>query len=151
MKEEQTKIASYLDQICDKIDVLILEAKASIEEYKSWKASIIYEAVTKGLDPNIEMKDSGVEWIGLIPVEWNVQKLKTLVKEPLQYGANEAGIEYDEALPRYIRITDVTANGELKEEGKLSLSEDIATDYILNDGDILLARSGGTVGLLARA
>ena len=145
-KEEQTKIASYLDQICDKIDALILEAKASIEEYKAWKASIIYEAVTKGLDPNVEMKDSGVEWIGKIPVGWNVQKLKTLVEEPLQYGANEAGIEYDESLPRYIRITDVTANGELKEEGKLSLSKDIAADYILNDGDILLARSGGTVG-----
>lgn len=143
---EQQAIARYLDEKIAYIDSIIAEAKASIEEYKAWKASIIYEAVTKGLDPNVEMKDSGVEWIGLIPAEWNVQKLKTLVKEPLQYGANEAGIEYDEALPRYIRITDVTANGELKEEGKLSLSEDIATDYILNDGDILLARSGGTVG-----
>lgn len=143
---EQEAIADYLDSEIVRIDSIISEAKASIEEYKAWKASIIYEAVTKGLDPNVEMKDSGVEWIGKIPVGWNVQKLKTLVEEPLQYGANEAGIEYDESLPRYIRITDVTANGELKEEGKLSLSEDIAADYILNDGDILLARSGGTVG-----
>lgn len=143
---EQEAIADYLDRETDRIDSIIAEAKDSMEEYKAWKASIIYEAVTKGLDPNVEMKDSGVEWIGKIPVGWNVQKLKTLVEEPLQYGANEAGIEYDESLPRYIRITDVTANGELKEEGKLSLSEDIAADYILNDGDILLARSGGTVG-----
>lgn len=143
---EQKAIVDYLDRVCSNVDSIIAEAQASIEEYKAWKASIIYEAVTKGLDPNVEMKGSGVEWIGKIPVGWNVQKLKTLVEEPLQYGANEAGIEYDESLPRYIRITDVTANGELKEEGKLSLSEDIAADYILNDGDILLARSGGTVG-----
>ena len=145
-REEQDRIAEYIDNKLLQINNIIAEAKASIEEYKAWKASIIYEAVTKGLDPDVEMKDSGVEWIGKIPAGWNVQKLKTLVEEPLQYGANEAGIEYDESLPRYIRITDVTASGELKEEGKLSLSEDIAADYILTDGDILLARSGGTVG-----
>ena len=144
--QEQTAIAAYLDRETERVDAIIAEAKASIEEYKTWKASIIYEAVTKGLDPNVEMKASGVEWIGSIPLTWNVQKLKTLVSEALQYGANETGIDYDENLPRYIRITDVTSNGELKDTGKLSLSEDTARDYILDDGDILLARSGGTVG-----
>ena len=57
---------------------IISEAKASIEEYKAWKASIIYEAVTKGLDPNVEMKDSGVEWISHIPANWNVKRTKAL-------------------------------------------------------------------------
>ena len=58
---EQSAIAAYLDTQCAKIDEIIAQAKASIEDYKQWKASIIYEAVTKGLDPNVEMKDSGIE------------------------------------------------------------------------------------------
>ena len=70
--DEQTAIASYLDTQCAKIDEIIAQAKASIEDYKQWKASIIYEAVTKGLDPNVEMKDSGVEWVGMIPKHWTI-------------------------------------------------------------------------------
>lgn len=73
---EQAAIAAYLDKKCATIDAIVSEAKASIEEYKSWKASVIFEAVTKGLDPNAEMKDSGVEWIGLIPGHWVVKRLK---------------------------------------------------------------------------
>lgn len=72
---EQSAIAAYLDTQCAKIDEIIAEAKASIEDYKQWKASVIYEAVTKGLDPNVEMKESGIEWIGEIPKEWKLRKL----------------------------------------------------------------------------
>ena len=68
---EQTAIAVYLDSQCAKIDEIIAEAKASIEDYKQWKASIIYEAVTKGLDPDVEMKDSGIEWVAKIPARWH--------------------------------------------------------------------------------
>ena len=68
------------------------------------------------------------------------------VHTPLQYGANESGEDYDESLPRYIRITDIDSNGDLKREGKQSLAEKIATPYILQDGDLLFARSGATVG-----
>lgn len=73
---EQTAIAAYLDKKCATIDAIIAEAKASIEECKSWKASVIFETVTKGLNPNAEMKDSGVEWIGEIPDHWEIQKAK---------------------------------------------------------------------------
>lgn len=62
------------------------------------------------------------------------------------YGANDSGIPFDETLPRYIRITDITLDGKLKDEGKLSLSEESASPYILEDDDILFARSGATVG-----
>lgn len=75
---EQTAIAAYLDEKCATIDAIITEAKASIEEYKSWKASVIFETVTKGLNPNAEMKDSGVEWIGEIPGGWAVERLKAM-------------------------------------------------------------------------
>ena len=78
-QEEQTVIVAYLDTQCAKIDEIIAEAKASIEDYKQWKASIIYEAVTKGLDPNVEMKDSGIEWIGEIPKGWEIKKAKKCV------------------------------------------------------------------------
>ncbi len=93
-----------------------------------------------------QMKDSGVEWIGMIPIDWEARKLKYLLGCSMQYGANESGIEYDEKLPRYIRITDIDSKNNLKTENKLSLTEQMAKDYILNDNDILFARSGATVG-----
>ena len=73
---EQQIIANYLDDRCSKIDAIIAEAKASIEEYKELKQAVIYEAVTKGLDKNVEMKDSGVEWIGNIPNNWRLIRIK---------------------------------------------------------------------------
>lgn len=78
-EDEQVAIANFLDNEIMRVDSIISEAKASIEEYKCWKASIIYEAVTKGLDPSVEMKDSGVEWIGEIPNSWDVLKLKYVI------------------------------------------------------------------------
>ena len=94
----------------------------------------------------MQMKDSGIEWIGEIPEDWEVRRIKHLIAFPLQYGANETGEDFDEMLPRYIRITDISANNELKNDGKLSLSNDKAKGYILQDGDVLFARSGATVG-----
>ena len=79
--ESQSAIAAYLDTQCAKIDEIIAQAKASIEDYKQWKASIIYEAVTKGLDPNVEMKDSGIEWIGKMPKHWQDINPKALFSQ----------------------------------------------------------------------
>lgn len=74
--KEQEGIAAYLDKKVGYIDFIISEAKASIEEYKFWKASIIYETVTKGMNPDVEMKDSGIKWIGKMPVDWKRTKLE---------------------------------------------------------------------------
>ena len=93
-----------------------------------------------------EMKDSGIEWIGEIPKEWSISKLKYELSEPMKYGASEVGIDYDTNLYRYIRITDITTDGKLKNEGKISLSESQAKGYILKNNTVLFARSGGTVG-----
>lgn len=91
-------------------------------------------------------KDSGVAWLGMVPEGWEVKRLRHLLLTPLQYGANEAA-EYDTPeWPRYIRITDVTENGELRPETFRSLPEDVAEKYLLNYGDVLFARSGATVG-----
>jgi len=144
--KEQKLMADFLDAKCSAIDSMLSKTHSSIEEYKKLKQAVITQAVTKGVHGEREMKDSGVEWIGKISTTYSIYKLKHLLKSPLKYGANESGVPYSDNLPRYIRITDITPNGELKDTGKLSLSKESAKDYILNDGDILFARSGATVG-----
>ena len=74
--QEQSAIAAYLDTQCSKIDEIIAQAKASIEDYKQWKVSIIHKVVTKGMGNNRPMKDSGILWIKKIPESWSVRKLK---------------------------------------------------------------------------
>ena len=73
---EQSKIITYLDSECSRIDVMLSKTRSSIEEYKKLKQAVITQAVTKGIRGEREMKDSGVEWIGEIPKEWKCQKLK---------------------------------------------------------------------------
>ena len=75
-KVEQQRIADYLDNRTFEIDTLLSKARSSIEEYKKLKQAVITQAVTKGVRGEREMKDSGVEWIGEIPKEWNIGKLK---------------------------------------------------------------------------
>lgn len=78
--EEQEKIANYLDKKVSDIDLIIEKTKATIEDYKKYKHSIITEAVTKGINPNVEMKDSGIEWIGEIPKHWKIFPIKYILK-----------------------------------------------------------------------
>lgn len=72
---EQKKIADYLDKKCDEIDSLVTDIQSQIVILEDYKKSIIAEAVTKGLNPDVEMKDSGVEWIREIPKRWNVHPI----------------------------------------------------------------------------
>ena len=143
---EQSRIAAFLDEKCAAIDAVIEQTRASIEEYKKLKQAVITQAVTKGLRPGRRMKESGIEWIGEIPEEYSIIKLKHILCSPLQYGANQSGVPYGESLPRYIRITDITLDGKLKKTGVLSLSEGDSEGYILQNNDVLFARSGATVG-----
>ena len=132
-KTEQVTIAAFLDHKVGQIDATIAEKEQMLEDLKNYRSAIISEAVTKGLDKNVEMKDSGIEWLGLIPKHWDCSSLKYYLSEPLQYGANESAESNNPNWPRYIRITDIDEYGNLK-------------DYILEKGDVLFARSGATVG-----
>lgn len=76
---EQRTIASYLDQKVGQIDALISEKEKMVEDLKAYRSSLITETVTKGLDKEVEMKDSGVEWIGKMPQDWKLLKLKRIV------------------------------------------------------------------------
>lgn len=117
--DEQQAIADYLDETCSKIDEIIAEANASIDEYKELKQSVIFEAVTKGLDKNVEMKDSGVEWIGEIPVDWNIAKINRVAwttsgATPLRSKETEY---YDNAVIRWVRTLDLN-NGHVTDSSE---------------------------------
>lgn len=85
---EQQAIADYLDDKCAQIDNITATINEQIEVLKQYKKSVITEAVTKGLDPNVPMKDSGVEWIGRIPEHWEVKKLKFMLNESVIRSQN---------------------------------------------------------------
>lgn len=144
--DEQEIIADYLHNHCRQIDSIIANIESQIELLQKYKRSLITEAVTKGLDRSAPMKESGVEWIGKIPVRWEIKRLKYCLSVNLQYGANESGDSYTEGYLRYIRITDIDNNSQLKDDGAQYLPPSVAKPYILREGDILFARSGATVG-----
>lgn len=99
--DEQQRIADYLDAQCARIDKTMELVRQSKEKLRAYKLSLITEAVTKGLDPDVPMKDSGIPWIGEIPAGWEVRRLKTIsdsivvgiVINPSQY-VEEEGLPY---------------------------------------------------------
>lgn len=132
---EQTAIAAYLDEKCAAIDAIIAEAKASIEEYKSWKASVIFETVTKGLNPNAEMKDSGVEWIGETPEHWTIAKQKYFVT--LINGRAYADNEFkSDGKYRVLRVGNFFTNSSWYYSDL-----ELESDKYCDDGDLLYAWS----------
>lgn len=82
---QQQRIADYLDRKCSKIDAIIARQQEVIEKLKAYKLSVITEAVTKGLNPNVPMKDSGVEWIGEIPEHWSIVPLTKQLESIVDY------------------------------------------------------------------
>ena len=91
----QNRIASYLDRKCSQIDAIIAKQQQIIEKLKEYKLSVITEAVTKGLDPNVPMKDSGVEWIGMVPEEWRISRIKYICEfNPGTKKANHDVVSY---------------------------------------------------------
>lgn len=78
--DEQRRIADYLDEKCAEIDRAASAAEQSIEEYKTYKKSVVFQAVTKGLDADVPMKESGVEWLGEVPAGWELHRAKHLFK-----------------------------------------------------------------------
>lgn len=99
---EQQKIADFLDEKCSHIDSILEKTKASIDECKQLKQSVITQAVTKGIRPNRPMKDSGIEWIGQIPEDWKIAQLKRFLKS--NNGSEikqEVNNDDNEAIPVY--------------------------------------------------
>lgn len=145
-KKLQSEIVSYLDIATEKYFSFIQSKQHFIALLKEQRQSIITHAVTKGIDENVQMKETGIVWLGDVPAHWEVRRLKNCIKGKLRYGANESGELYNPSWYRYIRITDFNSEGKLDEQNKLSLLPEVGKEYELKDGDILFARSGATVG-----
>ena len=134
--ESQSAIAAYLDTQCAKIDEIIAQAKASIEDYKQWKASIIYEAVTKGLDPNVEMKESGIPCVDEIPKSWTVTRfgkiatVKSNLVNPKDYQS------YKQISPENIE----KGSGVLLDCGTVEESGVISGNHLFYKGQILYSK-----------
>jgi len=144
--EEQEAIVRFLDHAHGRIDRAIRAKRKVIALLNEQKQAIIHKAVTRGLNPDVPLKPSRISWLGDIPAHWKTLRLRFCVKGKLAYGANEAA-EFDNPdWPRYLRITDFGIDGTLKPDTFRSLPPHLAKDYPVNDGDILFARSGATVG-----
>ena len=138
---EQTSIASFLDRKTSQIDDLIAKKKRLVELLDEEKTAIINQAVTKGLDPNCPMKDSGIPWIGEIPEHWEVKKLKYVAN--IKYGLGEPPKQKENGLP-LIRATNVE-RGKIVEKDMIFVDpEDIPYDRdpVLKENDIIVVRSG---------
>ena len=143
---EQAAIVRFLDHADRRIRRYIRAKQRLITLLEEQKQALIQRAVTRGLDPNVRLKPSGVEWLGDVPAHWHVRRLRYLLKEKLTYGANATAEHTDPTWPRFLRITDFSKNGTLRKDTFRSLPPQTAKDYLVESGDVLLARSGATVG-----
>lgn len=142
-KNEEKEIADFIDKKCSQIDALISNQQKQIEKLKTYKHSVITEVVTKGLNPDAEMKDSGVEWIGEIPKDWNYQKSF--------YVCEKIG-DIDHYMPKnvvegypYVMTGDLQQNvSEIDFDKCKQISEDdyrqLSKKIVPTKGDILFAR-----------
>jgi type I restriction enzyme S subunit len=113
-----------------------------IEELKSYKQSVITEAVTRGLNPNVEFKDSGIDWIGKIPEKWIIVQTKRIVRNHLQGYYDADG--YVMSGYRLLRITDLLDNGNLTLGNAPFVKETPnIKEFVLQKGDFCFARTGG--------
>ena len=149
---EQQKIASFLDRKCSEIDEMIALQEKIVEELKAYKQSVITEAVTKGLDPNVPMKDSGIEWIGEIPEHWEMYRIKynTFLKGRIGWQGLNSSDFIDEGYC-LITGTDFDNKGGINWDTCYRISKErFDEDELLHikNGDLLMTKDG-TVGKMA--
>jgi type I restriction enzyme S subunit len=141
--DEQTQIATFLDHETAKIDALVAEQEKLIALLKEKRQAVISRAVTKGLDPSVPMRDSGVEWLGEVPAHWNVIALKRIAD--VQTGVakgKDNGTRNTITVP-YLRVANVQ-DGYLDLEAVATMEiphEDLAR-YALQPGDVLMNEGG---------
>ena len=151
--DEQQVIADYLDETCSKIDEIIAEAKASIDEYKELKQSVIFEAVTKGLDKDVEMKNSEVEGMGFIPKKWSVVRFMKVnyVRARLGWKGLKAEEYIDVGYP-FLAAYHIVNNHLCWESLNCITKEryEESPEIKLSIGDLVLVKDGAGIGKCAR-
>ena len=143
-KEEQYAIANQLDQICSKIDAVLEKTRASIEEYKKLKQTVITQVVTKGVRGDRPMKDSSIEWIGDIPAEWRKTQLRhcAAIKSGITLGKKYE--KTDSLVERpYLRVANVQDGYvDLSVLTTIEVTQDEDLKYRLRAGDVLMTEGG---------
>ena len=140
-KLEQTTIAKYLDHKTAEIDQLISDKKRLVELYKEEKTAIINQAVTKGINPDAPMKDSGIEWLGDVPEHWDVKRIKNIckVRQGLQIPIDKRLMIFEEGALEYITIRSINNPKDAKQ-----YILNPAKNVICTKDDLLMARTGAT-------
>lgn len=146
---EQQAIAAFLDTQTTRIDALIAEYKKLIALLKEKRQTLISHAVTKGLNPDVPMKDSGVEWLGMVPEYWEIKAIKW--ESIVQRGASPRPIDDpvyfdDQGEYSWVRISDVTASEVYLEETEQKLSELGADLSVKLEPGTLFLSIAGSVG-----
>lgn len=147
LSDEQQKIANFLDKKCSQIDRLIKLQERQIEKLKEYKQSIITESVTKGIDKNAKLKDSGIEWIGKIPEDWEALKLKFIAKSFNKgSGITKEDVVINGEIPcvRYGEIYTKYENIFLECYTRTDL-EKVKNPQYFSHGDILFTTTGELV------
>lgn len=146
---EQQKIAAFLEEKVSHIDNIIGDTKKSIENLKAYKQSLITETVTKGLDSNVEMKDSGIEWIGEIPSHWDTVKMKRLgnIRNGLTYKPIDI-VDSEEGI-LVLRSGNIQ-NSQLSFQDNVHVKKEINPDLIVSKGDILICSRNGSRKLIGK-
>lgn len=111
--DEQKAIANFLDEKCTDIDLLIADIQTEIETLEEYKKSVITETVTKGLNTNVQMKDSYIEWVGKMPIHWNVMSNKYVMKKYKRICAKYRGENILSLTMNGVVIRDLDAGGKM--------------------------------------
>ena len=145
--QEQQAIAEYLDQRCGRLDAIIAIKQRQIKTLDALRQSIIYQAVTKGLDDSVPLVDSGVEWLGKIPQGWRVSKLKYITNQIVD-GTHFTPNYVESGVP-FLRVTDIQTQSINFERIKFITKEEhteLTKRAKPQKGDILLSKNG-TIGI----
>jgi len=150
-KSEQQKIADFLDKKTAQLDKVKALLEEQIQKLKDYRASLIYETVTKGLDKTVPMKDSGIDWIGQVPEGWGVKPLKYLIKFKNGYAFDSKNITMEQTGVKVIRIGDFKSSGiDFNAALNVFTSFNSKLDfYRIRKSQILIAMSGATVGKIS--
>lgn len=140
---EQQKISSFLDRKCAEIDEMIALQEKIVEELKAYKQSVITEAVTKGLNPDVQMKDSGIEWIGEIPEHWEVSKVSRYFQIQLGKMLQPNQESETDTLCNYLCAANVGKNVlKLEPLKQMWISEKEKEQFSVKKGDLLVVEGG---------
>lgn len=141
---EQERIVVFLDSECAAIDTILEKTRASIDEYKKLKQAVITQAVTKGIRGDRPMKDSGIDYIGNIPNDWDVCRLRNIGY--VQNGISKSGEFFGSGYP-FISYSDVYKNIELPSNitGRIESTKDERMRYSVQIGDIFFTRTSETI------